>query len=444
MTSVADHFDVVVVGRSLAGLACAALLAKRHLRVRIVKAAPDPELSSEPLFGLKSAPIVSRVLDELGLLHTVRTRLAAQLLPIEVVLPDRRFSLPPRGAAQRETLLRTFPDCAADLPPFLDRLEGYGGGLDEILDGDLDLPLTSFLRRRALRAVSGPSPLTALTGHRIPLPNAVPLERLSAALLALAGQRPVSPSAIDIRGARALWHLLHGLSRFTGGPDALSRVIEEKFVGYGGVLDNRRVAAELRVSGSRIDAVLSDDGRVYTTDVAVLAVSDRLAHRLLPTLGPTPPPALRQWSLETHEGRKRSGLPALGNSTLSGLVAWAPEDLGSGVRLFGRGADLFAERAVGQSLPPPPPALSSDGEPLWVPTGDDRGRPAEGAYLAPAAPFGLFRPLPPGAPQNLLRVGSAMMPGLSLESDLGTAWHIARDAARLVRHGPWLRSSGWR
>ena len=69
----AEHYDVVIIGRDLAGLLAAALLARRGRRVRVIfpDAPPDP-VPRPPLFGLQ-APVVQRGLDALGLVHATRT-----------------------------------------------------------------------------------------------------------------------------------------------------------------------------------------------------------------------------------------------------------------------------------------------------------------------------------------------------------------------------------
>ncbi|MCA9541558.1 MAG: hypothetical protein KC620_21820, partial [Myxococcales bacterium] len=128
----AEHFDVVVIGRSLAGLLTAALLARRKLRVRVIDAVDAPGPERVPLFG-DTAPLVRRVLDELGLQHTLRTRIEGAWKPVTVALPDRRFVLPALDTERGRELGEMFPDDRAALVELFERVEGYGEGLATVL-----------------------------------------------------------------------------------------------------------------------------------------------------------------------------------------------------------------------------------------------------------------------------------------------------------------------
>jgi hypothetical protein len=185
---VAEHFDALIVGRSLAALLTTALLARRRRRVRLFLPETHAALL-EPwpvaLLGLKASPIVRRVLDELGLSHAVRSRLGGGVPTLGVALPDRRFLLPADLRNRGVELGRAFPEHRAALLALFDRIDGYGGSLDALFDGEAPLPPVGFAERRQVRRILAGIPAGQLSREQPPVP--APLMSL---LRALGGSSP--------------------------------------------------------------------------------------------------------------------------------------------------------------------------------------------------------------------------------------------------------------
>ncbi len=412
-----EQYDVVVVGRTLAAAVCAALLARRKYRVRLVAPAKAPPLdTTAPLIGLDTAPIVRRVLDELGLLHTVRTRLEAPPRAVTVALPDRRFTLEPELPARGRVLAEAFPDEVPALLTLFDRIEGYAAPLDAVLDGGLEWPPEGFGGRRALRRALAGLPTRQLTDAPPPWSDAPALRGLVAALLALVGRVEDATGPMTAGGARALWHLCHGVAAVQGGEAGLTEVVVAKLGVFGGAAGPRPLAARLEGSRRRVDAVLTDDGARYGARAVVLADAAEALRPLAPELLGEAPPAVPGSAARIEIGAANRP---------PGLVdpcAWLPagQTTGARVRVDGGGLDVAWPIARPPDLedlvPFAPAGLDGAGARPW---------PAPAADLDP---LGLARSPLRGPPKNLLRAGDLVLPGLGLEGTFLSAW-LAADAA---------------
>jgi hypothetical protein len=121
----------------------ATLLAKRRLRVRVLdtKFSLDPNL---PVFGLETTPLLHPLLDEMGLVHDVRTRIYGPPKPITIALPDRRFSMSPDVRERAITFGEVFPKSIDELMKLFSMIEQYGPRMDGLLDGSIDLSADGF------------------------------------------------------------------------------------------------------------------------------------------------------------------------------------------------------------------------------------------------------------------------------------------------------------
>lgn len=413
----AEHFDVVVVGRSPGALICAALLARHKLRTRwMLPAGPLPAPWPAPLFGLKGSPVVKRTLETLGLGHAVRTRVEGEPRSLHVALPDRRFTLEVDLQARGRELGRIFPEHRAALVALFDRIEGYGASLDAVLGGDVPIPPVGFAERRHVRKLLADLPAGQLEQPQAPIPP--PLQGLLAALYAVAG-RPEGPSeGLTGGGARAVYLLCQGLVPLRGGPEALRVLLEEKLATSGGLVEARRRAASFERQGKRLLAVTTADGQRSTAETFVFGDDATVLSRLCPGLGTAarPPEA----TLTRFEAVSGALPPLLGDPT-----GWQAEpDTRAG--LLRRDGDTLT-----LAWPTSPaPEVSSLAGPGLKPA----LAPAPAAFPSEPGtwPLGLTQRLPEGRPDNLHLVGPMVLPGLGLEGETLSAWLAAR---RIERRG---------
>lgn len=414
----AEHYDVVVIGQSLAGYATAALLARRRRRVRVLAPATPPDaVPPPPLFGL-NAPIVQRVLDQLGLLHTVRTRLDGPPRPITVALPDRRFTLEPTLEARGRALADAFPYARAELIRLFDRVEGYGRSLDAVLSGDTELPPEGFAARRALRRQVMNLPVGLLVGVAPPWSEVPVLRQLIGALLAVSGRHDDADGPIRAGGARAVWHLCHGVHRFKNGAADLTEVVGDKLHTFGGVFEPDRIAQSATIRRRRVIAVVDQRQRHYTAETFIFADDDTSVVSLLGTPSPPSQPARVRIAMVPAQDRPRGLVDPCGWIATEGATPTRVRVTEDGLRMTWSGdrpeAHLdrltpFAE--IGTDLTEAC-ALPTAGEDLDL--------------------LGLFRRPIRGPLKNVLRVGRWVLPGLGLESDCLTAWIAAEVAEKLL------------
>ncbi len=409
----AEHFDVVVVGRSLAGLLTAALLAKRKFRVAVIDCAGAPPLERPPLFG-DTAKLVVRVLDELGLQHSMRTRLEGAWRPVTLALPDRRFVLPADEGARGRELGEVLPGRVDPLLDVFGRIERYGPSLDPLLDGDAPLPEAGWRAKRAWnRTWEGVS--AARLVDRLPWSDD-PLVRMTLrALLRAAGQTDDAEGPMTVRAVRALWHLTHGVVPMRGGRAGFARMVSEKLDVLGGHIEGRRAADALSVRRRRVEAIVTADDRRIGADVVVLAGGEPDLARLWPDAPP-----------HTSLPGRRMGLRLAAADRPADLrdpCGWIAEP-GGPAHLVRVAGDRLVLSWQGGGTPPLARLL-----PYARPEGVET---AAVPYPAPGDdPLALLtRPIR-GPLKNLLFVGEWILPGLGLEGACFTAWHAAAAAERI-------------
>jgi hypothetical protein len=422
---VAEHFDALIVGRSLAALLTTALLARRRRRVRLFLPETHAALL-EPwpvaLLGLKASPIVRRVLDELGLSHAVRSRLGGGVPTLGVALPDRRFLLPADLRNRGVELGRAFPEHRAALLALFDRIDGYGGSLDALFDGEAPLPPVGFAERRQVRRILAGIPAGQLSREQPPVP--APLMSLLRALGGLAGLPPPPTDGLTAALARAVFLWCHGIAPLRGGLEALRTLVEEKAAAAGGVVDARRRAARLEVDGKTVRALITADGHRLTAETFVVGDDDAVLARLCTetTVPPVPAASIVRLPLS-----RLAPLP----TALPGLLAWQ-HDPGGATALLRQDGDTLTVLWPPGPVPDLGALLGDPGVPDLAPL----ATPVAAPVVARGDPLSLWRPGPPTWPRNLVRVGAGALPGLGLEGECLTAWHATRRLAQRWQGSP--------
>lgn len=409
----AEHFDVVVVGRSLAGLLTAALLARRKRRVLAIDCAGAPPLERPPLFG-DTARLVVRVLDELGLQHSMRTRLEGAWGPVTVALPDRRFVLAAEEKARAHELGEVLPGRIDALLDVFERIERYGPSLDGLLDGELALPEAGWRAKRAWSRAWQDVAAARLV-DRIRWTDDPLVRSMLAALLRVAGHTDDARGPMTVRTVRSLWHLTHGIVPMRGGRAGFARMVSEKLDILGGQIDGRRAAQSLGVRRKKIHSVVTADGKEIGADVVILAGGAPDLSRLWPEAPPYASVAGRRMGVRVAAADRPVDL--------RDPCGWVADADGPAhmVRVAG---DRLVVSWVGRGTPPlarlVPFARLDNAETVSVP------------YPAPSDdPLSLLDHPIRGPLKNLLFVGEWIMPGLGLEGACFTAWHAAAAAERI-------------
>ena len=404
----------------MSGLITAALLAKRRFRVRVIDLEQPAETIRLPLFGMQTSPIWPKILDELGLVHTMRTQVTGTR-GVGVALRDRRFVLHPERTERGTELAECFPDELDGLLSLFEHASTYGPLLTPLLEGELEGPPVGFGSKRKWQKLCDL--------HQLEVPpepsNFGPdvLNQFFSAVIALSGQFGITPEKATPAQWRTFWHLCHGENVLSGGRDQLETLLIEKLESSGGVFEARKTIKELEVRRRKIRGAHLSEGGFVGADTYILAngcapLSDLVEEfpesesamisytghlRTSPTMERAP---FVGWSVGSH-GSVATQLSA-GQYWLGATQA---DDALTPKMLFG---SLYKDQTETNSLSIP---------------GSDR-----------IDQFGLYHVAPDSIFKNAHAVGDWVIPGLGLESDALTAWQAAnavtKAASSFWKSGP--------
>jgi hypothetical protein len=226
-----QHFDVVVVGREIAGLVAGALLAKSGQRVLHL----DPGVARSTykykdltfhrnvllLGAWDGTPAQKRALFELNLISDLSKRLIAADPPLQVVWPDHRVDIRRDIASLAGELNREWPGSGDSAALIVERITELNEQLDKILDGRAPLTVDSWSERRRLKRYLGEHPMPSLA-ELFPNGGALhPLARISSyAARFLSGLDPSQSNAACV--LRAAQRMVDGFFTLPAGVDDIA------------------------------------------------------------------------------------------------------------------------------------------------------------------------------------------------------------------------------
>lgn len=415
----AEHYDALVIGDELSSSLCLALLARRKLRARVLPMAkPDARPPAPPLFGLRTATLGPKVLDELGLVHAMR-QLELPPEALTIALPDRRFRLESTTAARGLALGAAFPHDHTALLELFSRIEAHGRSLEPLLDGSLEVEPEGLVGRRAYKRRVERLPSQILLKHAKPWSERHVLRQMIDAMLMMAGRPERGEGAMSAGGARALWHLCHGISAVRGGMPALRSTFEDKAHTHGAAPSGTQKIVSLEVGRRRIEAAHTRRGDRLSADTFIFCGTDAELARL--TGAPAPDDDAAQILSAV-----RVDCPAAAHPPrLQDPTAWvyAADLRPIRVRRDAEGLDLVWREGG------TPPTIAE----LMPHTAHTTGAPR--SFADPVGqdvdPFGLFTRPCRTAQRNLFRAGEWVLPGLGFETACASAWHAVAHVERL-------------
>ena len=418
--STSEHYDVLVIGRSVAGLLAASLLAKRRFRVRVYDVDTDNRVQNLPLFGMKTAPIWPKLMEELGLVHTMRTQIKGER-GLGVALKDRRFILHSDRVDRGRELSECFPEDTDGLLALFEHASTQGPLLTPLLEGEVEGPPVSFGSRRKWQKQVELHQLSAT--QNTPAFNPEILEEFFSATLALGGQFGVSPQTATPSQWRSFWHLCHGETILNGGRERLEDILIEKLESSGGVFETRKTVHQLEVRRRKIRGAHLSGGGFVGAEHYVLAHGGSALESLVDEWTPA----------ETRFAWMTGTMRTCQTLECAPYVGWSLAEKRSAASCLSGGEYWLATQTTTPTVQPADvfgPLLyqaKTHGE-ATMPSSeriDDFGLYHDGLE----APF-----------KNSYCVGHWVMPGLGLEADGLTAWQtaqaITRSATSFWKSGP--------
>ncbi len=263
-----SHYDIAIVGNSLAARLTAALATKKGCRV--ITTAADNEQSPT---WFTSSLLLERILDFLDG-NSCRT----SSLPIQIITPQQRIDLRPRRPLLDE-LRRELPQSHQEVEKFLATMFALGEQIEEMLWDAGGLPSPGFIGRQKFRFRSFrgdvPFRLFKQTLKERLADFTDPAGRDFIGTL-FSGFALTSPSRLTVAECALIWS---GLGRQTGVfPTGLDELLRHRTKQFHGARTDYSELKRIRIDKNGKTQLLFTGERIVTADHLVIA--DRIAAAL--------------------------------------------------------------------------------------------------------------------------------------------------------------------
>ncbi len=261
-------YDVVVLGRSLGALTAAALLARRDFTVLLLgQHQRPPEYTVEgralrrhadPMLGA-TTPVWRRVIGELAQSQSWKQKIRAAVPMMQVLMPGRRFEVPPDSTRFRRELEREFPEVRRLVGDLYSDLARVTVAADAAFDRDAVWPPGTFLERRETGRIAATLPYARAELHADLLadfPRDHPYRRIVTHSVRFATALAGMPPAFAVARLHGSW--IRGPVTLAGGRRELEDLLLERITANGGRLEMDERAVGLQVRRGAVAAVEVD------------------------------------------------------------------------------------------------------------------------------------------------------------------------------------------
>jgi phytoene dehydrogenase-like protein len=272
------YYDVIVIGRSLGALTAAAILARRDFTVLVVgQQRPgadygcDGRVLRRRAFTMLAAttPSWRRFLGEVAKTQTWKRRITSIAPMLQVLLPGRRFEVPPDANLFARELEREFPRVRRQVADLYRDFARVTAAADAGFERDAVWPPGTFIERRQTGRIAATLPYARAEPHAdllAELPRDHAYRRIVTESVRFATDLATPPPAFAVARLHGAW--TRGLVVLDGGERELDDVLIERVEQNGGVcmLGERVASIEVRrggVAGVLLDGDTSPTGTAF-------------------------------------------------------------------------------------------------------------------------------------------------------------------------------------
>lgn len=265
------HYDVIVLGRSVGALTCAAVLARRDFRVLVLGQGQRSQLyrydqrvlARRPFtFLAGSSPVFKRILQELAQSQQFRRRVEALDPMFGFLSPGRRLEVPPDMELFVREIEREYPEVRQLVDELYTTIAHVNAAVDLAFDKDAVWPPGTLWERFETGRISSALPYVKADRNVDLLskfPSGHPFRDLLLLPASFATNLAVPPDRLPPLGLSRLhgaW--TRGVSALTQSEKELSDFLIERIEAHGGVVALDRRAASIVVRRGTAVGVIED------------------------------------------------------------------------------------------------------------------------------------------------------------------------------------------
>jgi len=279
-----QHYDVIVLGRSIGALTVAALLARRDFTVLLVGQGERPSAYSIEGRSLRrraftmlaaTSPAWMRVIAELAQSQTWKRRVVPAAPMLQVLAPRCRFEIPPDMTLFVREIDREFPELRRVIDELYADLARLNGAADDAFQHDAVWPPGTFWERRETGRYAAMLPYVRAEPDAdllVDFPRGHLFRQIVTYSVLFGTAFSTLPPPFAVARLHGAW--TRGLLNLPRGEDDLVEFLVDRIAAHGGRCSLADRAVSLQVRRGAVTGVLLDGDELPTGADFVITDSD--------------------------------------------------------------------------------------------------------------------------------------------------------------------------